>query len=848
MPAAEARSSKDVVVITGASGFLGRALIERLAEAYDIVGLDFRLPPNSLPSVEMVRINLTEDASVQAALARIRHGHGSRIASVIHLAGYYDLTGEPNPKYDAVTVRGTERLLRALGDFKVEQFIFASTLLVHAPTGPGRPVNEQSPLRPKTPYPDSKLRTETLLREQRGKIPIVNLRLAGIYDEGCHAAFLAQQIAHIYERQLVSYVYPGNEQSGQPYLHLADMTEAMARLIERRRDLPGDLTLLLGEPETMSYGELQAQIGQLLHGEEWETLEIPKVLAKAGQWVQEDVLEEDPFVQPWMIEQASDHYELDLTRVRQVLDWEPQHRLRQTLPAMIAALKADPPRWYRDNKLNAAKVAASGAAAEKAGAQAARTAQDAVPQVEAKLQERHRRTLWAHLGNAAIGLWLIASPVAYGLFDMPADLSSPPAAGHVLPPSDLRDLWLGLSEMFSGAAIALISILALARPRWWAQWLVAAIGLWLLFAPLVFWTTSAAAYAMDTLLGMLVMVLAVMVPSQPGISRTALASNADLPLGWSYSPSSYVQRVPIVALAGIGLLVSRYLAAYQLGHIDAVWDPVFGGAADAPNGTATVITSSVSKAFPIADAGFGAIAYALDMLTGAIGDQRRWRTMPWLVLAFGFLVIPLGFVSVGFIIIQPTIIGALCLLCLIQTAITIILIPYSVDEMIATLQYLAQSRRIGRSLWRVLLYGGPALREARSRGGEIGPVGGMIRDFVKGGVSYPWSLVASVAVGIYLMLTKPLFGSAPPLYFSDHVAGCLIVTIAVAAMAEVARPLRFLNIPIGLWVAASPFILTGGNIASLVAAIIAGLGLAALSLPRGERSAEHYGSWDRLIV
>ena len=128
--------------------------------------------------------------------------------------------------------------------------------------------------------------------------------------------------------------------------------------------------------------------------------------------------------------------------------------------------------------------------------------------------------------------------------------------------------------MASGAAVVLLSALALGRGRPWAPWAAAAVGIWVLFAPLVFWTTSAAAYAVDTLVGTLVIVFAVMVPPQPGVSREALASDADLPLGWSYSPSSYVQRIPIVTLAFVGLFVSRYLAAYQLGHVDFALGPV----------------------------------------------------------------------------------------------------------------------------------------------------------------------------------------------------------------------------------------------------------------------------------
>ena len=42
----------------------------------------------------------------------------------------------------------------------VEQFVFASTMLVHAPTESGRPISEDWPLEPKSPYPQSEVETE----------------------------------------------------------------------------------------------------------------------------------------------------------------------------------------------------------------------------------------------------------------------------------------------------------------------------------------------------------------------------------------------------------------------------------------------------------------------------------------------------------------------------------------------------------------------------------------------------------------------------------------------------------------------------------------------------------------
>jgi len=62
------------------------------------------------------------------------------------------------------------------------------------------------------------------------------------------------------------------------------------------------------------------------------------------------------------------------------------------------------------------------------------------------------------------------------------------------------------------------------------------------------------------------------------------------------------------------------------------------------------------------------------------------------------------------------------------------------------------------------------------------------------GVSVPWTLLASAAFGIVLMLTHLLFDTAAPIADSDHLVGALIVAVAVMAMAEVGRTLRCINL------------------------------------------------------
>jgi nucleoside-diphosphate-sugar epimerase len=286
----------------------------------------------------------------------VREHHGEHVASVVHLAAYYDFFGQPSPKYDEITVRGTGRLLRGLRDlgFHVEQFVFSSTMLVHRPAEPGQFINEDWPVEPTWAYPESKVRTEQLIREQRGDIPAVLLRISGVYDDLCHSIPLAHQIQRVYERQFTSRLYSGSTAHGQSFMHLDDLVDAIELVVDRRAALPPELAILLGEAEPLSYDEVQHTLARLIHGEHWETLEVPGPLAplsKAGAWVMEQLPGADPFIKPWMIDRANDHYALDLTRARTLLGWEPKRSLRETLPKMIAALKADPVGFYRENDL-----------------------------------------------------------------------------------------------------------------------------------------------------------------------------------------------------------------------------------------------------------------------------------------------------------------------------------------------------------------------------------------------------------------------------------------------------------------------------------------------------------------
>ena len=827
-------SDKPVVLITGSEGRLGSAIAAALSQTYTVVGLERECHGDNCISAD-----ITSEEAIGAALAGLRERYGGRLASVIHLAAFYDFTGEPNPLYQSVNVQGTRHLMRALQAFDVGQFIYASTMLVHAPGAPGQPTREDAPLAPAWPYPESKLAAERIVALERGKIPALVLRLAGVYTDDCEVPSLANQIQRIFERQLLSRVFPGDASHGQAFVHIDDIAEAFRLAVERRTELPAETTVLVGEPVTESYEALQNLIGWLLHREQWETREIPKTVAAAGAWLESkaeavvpDAIDRgvEPFIRPFMVQLADDHYELDITRAQAMLGWRPQHSLRRGLQTMVARLRADPAGWYKRNKIALPLWLEAADEADRSGA-------DLLDEYHRVDRREHQATLWCHFANIALGMWLLASPFALGLAQQwmePGALPAPNARGLVYSAT-----WMTISEMVTGALVVVFATLSLSRDAGWARWITAALGLWLLYAPIVLWTPNAAAYASDTLVGSLLIIFAVALPSAPGINPAARVSGPDAPPGWDYSPSGWSNRLPIIALAFVGLFISRYLAAYQLGHIDAAWDPFFG------DGTERIITSSVSEAWPVSDAGLGATVYALEIVTGVIGDKRRWRTMPWLVLLFGILIVPLGAVSVFFIIIQPVVIGTWCTLCLVGALAMLLQIPYSFDEILATLQFLKARRLQGRPWWYVLVRGDTMEGgNADYSDNFAAPVSAILREMMTG-VSVPWTLALSTLIGVVLMFTRVLFGASGQAADNDHIIGSLVITFSIMAWGEMARPLRFANIGFGLWLMLAPWVLDGYGSVGSAASVVAGIALVLLSCPPG-RITTHYGAWDKI--
>jgi Vitamin K epoxide reductase family len=158
-----------------------------------------------------------------------------------------------------------------------------------------------------------------------------------------------------------------------------------------------------------------------------------------------------------------------------------------------------------------------------------------------------------------------------------------------------------------------------------------------------------------------------------------------VPPGWTENPTSFRRRALLAALALAGLLVAGYLTLYQWGAW-GVWDPFFDS------------RRVLDLTAPVPDALAGVLAYGTELLLLALGGRDRWRSLPWACLALGAVLATGAVVSVALIIVQPTVAGAWCTLCLVSAALSLALFALGIGEARAAWQHVARARRHGVSL------------------------------------------------------------------------------------------------------------------------------------------------------
>ncbi|MEM6799346.1 MAG: NAD-dependent epimerase/dehydratase family protein [Planctomycetota bacterium] len=238
-------------LITGASGFIGPRLVERLqAAGREVVCLvrktskTDRLEPFG---VRMVTGDVTDAASLPPAL--------EGVDEVFHLAG--KLHGSTLDEFLAVNEEGARNLARACAEQETPPvLIVASSLAAAGPSAVGKPHVEDDPDAPISKYGKSKLASELAVREFADRVLTTIVRPPVVFGPGDRDGFL------VFNGIRRTRLHPVPNRSGLPVslIHADDLCEALFLAAERGERIsdasPGAGLYYAADPAPTTWAEV----------------------------------------------------------------------------------------------------------------------------------------------------------------------------------------------------------------------------------------------------------------------------------------------------------------------------------------------------------------------------------------------------------------------------------------------------------------------------------------------------------------------------------------------------------------------------------------------------------------
>lgn len=216
------------VLVTGGTGFTGKALVRRLLDlGHEVVALDYKegLRTEELRSwgAEVVLGSVTDREVVAHAMQKVEVVH--------HLAAAFREMGVPDTYYHDVNVNGTANVLEVARAHGVRKFVYCSTCGVHGNVDPA-PAGEDAPIRPADYYQRTKFEAEPIvMKAGREGFPVSILRPAAIYGPGDPERFFL-----IYKR-VASGTFPifGNGKTLYHPLYIDNLVDAFVSVMEPAR-------------------------------------------------------------------------------------------------------------------------------------------------------------------------------------------------------------------------------------------------------------------------------------------------------------------------------------------------------------------------------------------------------------------------------------------------------------------------------------------------------------------------------------------------------------------------------------------------------------------------------------
>ncbi|MFE1288355.1 NAD-dependent epimerase/dehydratase family protein [Streptomyces sp. NPDC058751] len=255
------------VLLTGHQGYLGTVMAPVLAAAgHEVVGLDSGLFADCVLGPAPA-----DPPGTRVDLRDVTAEHVAGVDAVIHLAALSnDPLGSLAPEltYD-INHHASVRLAKLAREAGVRRFLYASTCSVYGAAGGGELVTEEAPLRPVTPYAESKVRVEDDLHE------LADDDFTPVYMRNATAfGFSPRLRADIVLNNLVGHALLSGEvlvlSDGTPWrplVHAADIARAFTAALDAPREAVHDRAFNIGsETNNVTVAEIAEQVAEAVSG------------------------------------------------------------------------------------------------------------------------------------------------------------------------------------------------------------------------------------------------------------------------------------------------------------------------------------------------------------------------------------------------------------------------------------------------------------------------------------------------------------------------------------------------------------------------------------------------------
>jgi len=345
------------IIVTGASGFIGRHFLEAAKDTFTIFAMARRSQVEcNAPrhkNIEWYMVDITIREELEKTIDDI--SRQSEIDSILHLAGYYDFDCLNNPEYERTNVEGTRNILEQAKKLKVKKFVFASSLTVCDFRKCEMPVTEKSPPNADFPYAVSKRKGEEMLKEYSEFFTSVTIRFAAIFSDWCEYEPLYALMNTWVSGKWNSRIIAGKGDTAITYIHIKCAVLFILKTLRRRKEKKKFDILIASCSQTQSHLELYRMVTRLYFGKPGKPIFIPKYLAALGIMIRcffGKLIRKRPFEKIWMVNYIDRYISTNPQYSFQSLPFRIRERyhLPRRLIYLIENMKNFPEEWHARNR------------------------------------------------------------------------------------------------------------------------------------------------------------------------------------------------------------------------------------------------------------------------------------------------------------------------------------------------------------------------------------------------------------------------------------------------------------------------------------------------------------------